>query len=202
MVLAGGYIEAGDRGRIAVQAGHVVIHHSFEAHVDHFSPAGAVVLNLPIFAQSDAFTGIVSDPDAIARLAERDIAAASAMMNETFSPVEAQLADWPDRLAAALATAPDFLIEDWAASMGLAPQSISRGFRQAYGVSPKRFRIEQRALRALRKLASWPGTLAALAAEGGFSDQAHLARAIGELTGVAPSRLKVKCVQERLRRAR
>ena len=201
LVLAGGYIEAGDRGRIAVQAGHVVIHHTFEAHEDHFSRAGAVVLNLPLFAQLDAFTGIVGDPDAIARLAERDVAAAAEMMNETFRPVDAQLADWPDRLAAALTTAPDFLIEDWAASMGLAPQSISRGFRQAYGVSPKRFRIEQRTLRALRKLASWPGTLAALAAEVGFSDQAHLARAIVELTGVAPTRLKVKCVQERFRRA-
>ncbi len=201
LVLAGGYVEAGDRGRIAVQAGHVVMHHSFEAHEDHFSRAGAVVVNLPVFAQCDAFTGIVSDPDAIARLAERDITAASAMLNETFRPVDAQLADWPDRLAAALTTTPDFFIEDWAASMGLAPQSISRGFRQAYGVSPKRFRVEQRTLRALRKLASWPGTLAALAAEVGFSDQAHLARAIVELTGVAPTRLKVKCVQERFRRA-
>lgn len=195
LVLAGGYIEAGDRGRIEVQAGHVVIHHAFEAHEDHFSRAGAVVLNLPYIAHT-ALTGVVQDPDAIARLAERDITAAAELLKETFRPVDAQLADWPDRLAAALTTEPDFLIEDWAASMGLAPQSISRGFRQAYGVSPKRFRIEQRTLRALWKLATWPGTLAALAAEVGFADQAHLARAFVELTGVSPTRLKVKCVQE------
>lgn len=200
LVLAGGYVEAGDRGRVAVQAGHVVIHHAFEAHEDHFSRAGAVVLNLPYIAQ-DALTGTVKDPDAIARLAERDITAAAELLQESFRPVDARLADWPDHLAAALTYSPDFLLEDWATDMGLAPQSISRGFRQAYGVSPKRFRIEQRTLRALRKLASWPGTLAALAAEVGFADQAHLARAFVELTGASPTRLKVKCVQEDVRQA-
>src|SRR5689334_17015230 len=99
LVLAGGYVEAGDRGRVAVQAGHVVIHHAFEAHEDHFSRAGAVVLNLPHIARN-SLTGVVQDPDAIARLAERDITAAANLLQETFRPVDAQLADWPDRLAA------------------------------------------------------------------------------------------------------
>lgn len=192
LVLAGGYVEAGDRGRIRVQAGQVVIHGAYEAHQDHFASAGAVVLNLPSIAGLDAITGVVADADAIAREAERDIRAAAALLKETIRPMNALLTDWPDRLAAALATQRDFSIEGWADEMGLAPQSISRGFRQAYGVSPKRYRLEQRTLHALRKLHAWPGTLAGLAADVGFSDQAHLTRAVMAMTGVAPHRLRLQ----------
>ena len=192
LVLAGGYVEAGDRGRIRVQAGQVVIHGAYEAHQDHFARAGALVLNLPLTAGLDAITGVVTDADAIAREAERDMRAAAALLKETIRPMNALLTDWPDQLAAALASQGDFSIEDWADEMGLAPPSISRGFRQAYGVSPKRFRLEQRTLRALRKLQTWPGTLAGLAADVGFSDQAHLTRAVLAMTGVAPHRLRLR----------
>jgi AraC-like DNA-binding protein len=192
LVLAGGYVEAGDRGRVRVEPGHVVIHGAYEAHQDHFARAGALVLNLPLVGRLDAFTGVVKDADAIAREAERDILGAAALLKETIRPMDVQLTDWPDRLAAALASQREFNIEDWADQMGLAPPSISRGFRRAYGVSPKRYRLEQRTLRALRKLQTWPGTLAGLAAEVGFSDQAHLTRAVLAMTGVAPHRLRLR----------
>jgi AraC-like DNA-binding protein len=192
LVLAGGYIEAGDRGRMRVQSGQVVVHGAYEAHQDHFASAGALVLNLPLVGKLDAITGVVADADAIAREAERNILDAAALLKEAIRPLDIQLTDWPDQLAAALASQRDFSIEDWADEMRLAPQSISRGFRQAYGVSPKRYRLEQRTLQALRKLQAWPGTLAALAADVGFSDQAHLTRAVLALTGVAPHRLRIK----------
>lgn len=192
LVLAGGYVEAGDGGRIRVQAGQVVIHGAYEAHQDHFASAGALVLNLPVAGGLDTITGIVKDADAIAREAERDIRAAAAMLKETVRPLNTQLTDWPDQLATALASPREFSIEDWADEMGLAPPSISRGFRQAYGVSPKRYRLEQRTLRALRKLQAWPGTLAGLAADVGFADQAHLTRAVLAMTGVAPHRLRLR----------
>ena len=92
-------------------------------------------------------------------------------------------------LAEALADDPALGIADWADAMGLAPQSISRGFRLAYGISPKRYRLELRALQALRRLPGWRGSLAALAAETGFADQAHFTRAIVALTGQTPKRL-------------
>lgn len=191
LVLAGGYIEAGDRGRIRVQAGQVVIHGAYEAHQDHFVRAGALVLNLPVIEGIDVVTGMVADADAIAREAERDIRGAAALVVETIKPVEARLTDWPDQLAAALASQREFSIEDWADERRLTPQSISRGFRQAYGVSPKRYRLEQRTRRALRKLQTWRGTLASLAADVGFADQAHLTRAVQAMTGSAPHRLRV-----------
>jgi AraC-like DNA-binding protein len=202
VVLAGGYVEAGDHGRIHVQPGNVVIHVAHEAHQDHFSKSGAVVLNLPLNAELHAMTGRVPDPDAIARLSERDIAAATALLKETIEPRDIGLADWPDRLAAALASNLDFSIEQWAADMGLAPPSISRGFRQVYGVSPKRYRLEQRTLRAISNLRTWTGSLADLAAASGFADQSHLSRAVVALTGFSPKRLQVNSVQERNRAAR
>lgn len=191
LVLAGGYLEAGDRGRIRVQPGQVVIHGAYEAHQDHFTRAGALVLNLPLIGNLDGITGVVADADAIAREAERDILGAAALLEETIRPIDTLLMDWPDSLAAALASQREFSIEGWADEIGLAPQSISRGFRQAYGVSPKRYRLEQRTLRALRKLQTWRGTLAGLAADVGFSDQAHLTRAVLAMTGVAPHRLRL-----------
>ncbi len=47
IVLSGGYEEAGDHGRFKVQAGDVVLHERFEAHINRFSASGATVLNLP-----------------------------------------------------------------------------------------------------------------------------------------------------------
>jgi AraC-like DNA-binding protein len=124
------------------------------------------------------------------------------MLSCAMHPLNTRLQDWPDRLAAALATEPDFGLGDWARKMHLAPQSLSRGFRRAYGITPKRYRVEQRALRAIRALRDWRGSLASLAAETGFADQAHLTRAVVMLTGLAPNRLRVKCVQEAAQRCR
>ncbi|KAI1692069.1 helix-turn-helix domain-containing protein [Ditylenchus destructor] len=69
--------------------------------------------------------------------------------------------DWPDLLAATLARDPALSITAWADRAGLDPASVSRGFARAYGVSPKRFRLELRTRSAVRALAGWRGTLAA-----------------------------------------
>jgi transcriptional regulator GlxA family with amidase domain len=190
LVLAGGYVEAGDRGRLRVEAGQAVVHGAYESHGNAFTSAGAQVLNLPAFAAPVSDTlGHVDDADAIARLAERDAGEAAELLRQTFHPSAARLNDWPDLLAAALAVDPNLGLTDWAEAMGIAPQSLSRGFRQAYGVSPKRYRLELRALQALRRLPGWQGSMAMLAAETGFADQAHLTHAIVALTGRPPKRL-------------
>ncbi len=124
----------------------------------------------------------MADADAIARLAERDPHEAAALLRRTFRPLAMRLNDWPDLLAAALAADPALSLADWADAMGIAPQSLSRGFGRAFGTSPKRYRLELRTLQALRRLPGWRGSMAALAAETGFADQAHLTRAIVALT--------------------
>jgi AraC-like DNA-binding protein len=196
VVLAGGYLEAGDCGRVYVQAGQAVIHAAHESHQDEFSLAGATVLNLPLVEGIGAATARVDDADAVARLAEHHPLAAARLLRDTLQPLGGGLDDWPDRLAAALARDPELQIAEWAAQERLAPQSVSRGFRRVYGTSPKRYRIEQRTLRAVRALGDWPSSLAGLAAELGFADQAHLTRAVRAITGLSPRRLRVKSVQE------
>jgi AraC-like DNA-binding protein len=194
VVLAGSYLEAGDGGRVRAAAGTVIAHEPHSAHRDDFGSAGAVVLNLPTIAGLSG-PGIVADIDAIAWAAARDLREAAALLREQFRPAAVSPDDWPDRLAEALARDPDLAISDWADAVGLVPASVSRGFARAYGVSPKRFRLEARARRAVRSLAGWQGSLAAFAAEHGFADQAHLARTVRAMTGATPQALRAKSVQ-------
>lgn len=195
VVLGGGYEEAGDAGRFTLRPGMVVVHGGWTAHLDRFGARGAEVLNLPIVPGLAPGVGTIDDPDMAVRLAERDPGAAAALVAERFRAGGDRHADWPDLLAAAVRADPDLAITPWARSVGLDPASVSRGFARAYGTSPKRFRLEARTRRALAALSGWRGTLADLAADQGFADQAHMARAIAAMTGVPPIRLRAKSVQ-------
>jgi AraC-like DNA-binding protein len=195
VVLAGGYVEAGDGGRITAGPGTVVVHGPWAAHQDRFGAGGAQVLNLPLAPGLAEGMGSIADPDAVVRLAERDPRAAAALVGAELRPGAATLDDWPDLLAAALADDPGLAIAAWAEAMHLDAASVSRGFARAYGVSPKRFRLEARTRHAVLALSGWNGSLAALAAEHGFADQAHLARSVAALTGHSPARLRAKSVQ-------
>lgn len=197
LVLAGGYVEAGCGARIRAAPGTVVLHGAFEAHADGFGGAGAVVLNLPLAADAAPGCGTIADVDAIARLAERDPFAAAEALIADFRPDQRRCDDWPDALAAALEANTECSIGDWARAAGLHPAAASRGFLRAYGVSPKRYRLEARTRAALRSLPGWRGTLAALAADHGFADQAHLARAVVSIAGAPPAALRAKSVQAR-----
>jgi AraC-like DNA-binding protein len=190
LVLAGGYVEAGDRGRLRIEAGQAVVHDRYESHRNEFFGHGAQVLNLPLPDGGMAHVqGQVDDADAIARLAERDPAQAAELLRATMRPCTVRLDDWPDLLARALAEDPVLNLAAWADAQGIAPQSVSRGFRRAYGTSPKRYRLELRAAQALRRLPGWRGSMAMLAAETGFADQAHMTRTLVALAGAAPTRL-------------
>lgn len=190
LVLEGGYVEAGDRGRFHARPGQVLIHGAWESHMDAFSGAGARVLNLALTGEVAFGVGVAADPDAVARAAERDLVEATALLGATTRPQDAAPGDWPDALAEALRRDPNIALEVWAGAAGLAPATISRGFRQAFGTSPRRYRAEQRALKAAGALVRRGDSLAALAAELGFVDQAHMTRAVAAVTGLAPGRLR------------
>ena len=197
VVLSGDFVEAGDRGRHRLAAGRVVFHRAFEAHRDEFGRNGAVVLDLPLSRCPAFTTGELDALDDVVRLAGRDPDAAAQLLLEEVRPAEAELADWPDALARAFASEPETSLTSWADRNGLTPQAVSRGFRQTYGTTAKRFRAEHRAQRAVHALPDWTGTLAGLAAEVGFVDQAHLTRAVVSLTGCPPGRLRAKWIQDR-----
>jgi AraC-like DNA-binding protein len=187
-VLKGGYEEAGDLGRWSVGPGQLLFHGSFQAHLDRFGACGAEILNieLPDAFDPDIAAATVDDPDEIVRLAECDSRAALGLLFARMKALPATAADWPDRLAAALRADPDLRLAEWGRRDGLSPTTLSRGFRLAYGTSPKRFRAEVRARQAWSRIVTGGDPLALLAAEAGFADQAHMTRAVAALTGRSP----------------
>lgn len=159
---------------------------------------GADILNLALGCAPPAPFGQIEDPGAIARLAARDQREAVAALLEALvvRPVGAN--DWPDSLAADLREEKVGTLQDWAEQAGIAASSVSRGFRLAYGISPQRYRAEQRARSAARSLRGMTMRLADIALDCGFADQPHMTRRVREVFGEPPSRLRahVKCLQD------
>ena len=199
IVLAGGYEEAGDGGRWRVSPGQAFVHRRLEAHQDRVGAYGCSLVNLPI-AGDPPVDGLyrIEDPDFVARLTERDGEAALSSLLAQARQAVPPLGDWPDLLARRLCGDEAFSIGDWADEMGLAAESVSRGFRRAYGVSPRRYRLELRARRALSLIGDGRLALAAIAQECGFADQPHLTRTLSVMTGRTPGQWRaagVKSVQ-------
>jgi AraC-like DNA-binding protein len=186
IILSGGYQESGSRGRYRVRSGHVLLHRTFDAHVDRFESQGAQILNLLLDVEPVFGLGFIADPDAIARAAEIDAGAAARALREQLVPIEPRAADWPDLLARDLLEDPQLRLDEWAERHGLTPATLSRGFTKVFQTSPAAFRAEARAHRAFALIATGGSSLAAIAAGGGFADQAHMTRAIRALTGRPP----------------
>lgn len=191
VVLSGGYVEAGDTGRHWMEPGDVLLHQAWEGHLDRFGGRGAEVLVLDI-ADTDAerLCGRVADADVIARLAETDRAEAAWRMLADLSPKPPASVDWPDELARALNEDPALCLGAWASERGLHAGSVSRGFRQVFGVTPAGYRLVQRTRRAIAALRRSPESLSFVAQDCGFADQAHMSRAIQRLAGTTPTALR------------
>ena len=191
LVLSGGYVEAGDTGRHRMEPGDVLMHRAWESHLDGFGARGAEVLvfELPDGAEPPVL-GRVADPDLIARLAERDPTEAVQVLHDTLVPGDPTLADWPDLLALALRADPSLCLGEWATSAGLHLGSVSRGFRQTFGVTPVAFRLIQRTRRAVDAVLATREPLSAIAFDCGFADQAHMTRAVVRLAQASPAALR------------
>ena len=205
LVLSGGYEEAGDRGRVHVRAGDLVMHGAYEAHLNRYDPDGAEVLNLALpwwFEPGTAVTR-VTDPDAVVRVAERDPQEAATMALSLMEPVRPdgmiRAVDWPYELATALQSEPNMRLGDWGRQHCLAGETISRGFRKVFGVSPSAYRAQHRARRAWRMIVREHNSLCEIATQAGFCDQAHMTRDVRAITGKAPGewRRHVKWISRR-----
>jgi AraC-like DNA-binding protein len=200
LVVSGGYEEAGDQGRRQLRAGDVVIHGGYEAHLNRYHNKGADVLNLPfpsLVAPPAPFMR-APDPDAAVRLAERDPQEALAFLVSTMEPLPDQPADWPDELASSLLADPHLRLGDWARSRGLAIETLSRGFRKVFGVSPSAYRCQARGRRAWSHTVGRSEPLSSVALDCGFCDQAHMTRTVRAITGKPPGawRREVKFIQD------
>lgn len=189
LVLAGSYEESGSRGRLRVGPGDVLLHRRFDAHRDRFGANGAQILNILLCGTEvlSFAVGRVRDADAIVRTAENDPLLAGSEMKAQFGEACRLEGDWPDALARDLLDDPNIRLADWAERHNLAAETVSRGFSRVFGQTPAAFRAESRAHRAFALIAGTFAPLASVAAEAGFADQAHMARAVAALTGAPPS---------------
>lgn len=188
VVLDGQYSEIGDRGRLQLTTGSAAFHGPYESHQNHFGQKGAEVLNLPVEAWYGWENSVarVSDPDFIVRVAEKDPREAVDCLMEMSSPQPCLTSHWIDEVAADLLLDPTLRLDQCAKTRGIAAESLSRVFRQTFGISPRRFRADIRAQCALRAIISSARPLARIACEVGFADQAHMTRALRALTGRTP----------------
>jgi AraC-like DNA-binding protein len=188
LVLSGGYEEAGDRGRFRVHAGEVVVHGAFEAHLNRYESTGAEVLNLLLPDWLEPETPLLRplDPDFAVRLAEKDPREAVSFLLSSSTLVPSPAADWPDELALDIAQHPHLRLGAWARRRGLADATVSRGFRQVYGLTPSTYRLQIRGRMAWRKALAGQQSLSELSMDIGFSDQAHMTRAVAFITGRTP----------------
>jgi AraC-like DNA-binding protein len=191
LLLSGGYVEAGDTGRHRLEPGDVLLHRSWESHLDGFGARGAEVL---VFALEDhaglPVLGRIADPDTLVRLAEHDPVEALNAFQVALTPRDPTVSDWPDLLAQALRADPSLCLGEWAAGAGLHLGSVSRGFGQAFGTTPISYRLVQRTRRALDAVLATTDPLSAIAHDCGFADQAHMTRAIVRLTQTTPMALR------------
>ncbi|HVI06092.1 MAG TPA: helix-turn-helix domain-containing protein [Sphingomicrobium sp.] len=172
-------------------AGDVVVHRPYERHLDRFSTQGAEVLVLPLPQPwPKSVLARVDDADLIARLAIRDVVAAKEALVDVMVERPPTVEDWPDLLALDLLADPDLSLSTWATEHGLHPGSLGRGFGQQFDVSPAGFRALVRTRRAIEHIVSTKVPLSAIASEQGFSDQAHMSRAVKHITGHPPFSLR------------
>lgn len=194
LVLSGSYHEAGESGRWHIQPGMLVVHAAGEAHADWFGGSATELISFELRQPIAAGAYWCADPDEVARKlldGQRPDCPASSL-----TPVRGEN-DWPDRLAAALREDSGLAIGDWAWMQGIRPETVSRGFARAYGVTPAAYRLGVRVKAAVHSLTAGSSPLAQVALEHGFADQSHMTRAFRAGVGCTPGQLRsVKSVQE------
>jgi AraC-like DNA-binding protein len=192
VVLAGSFEESGYAGRIRAAAGDVLIHASLDCHANQVISAGFKLIRLDWLDRSGV-GGLyhLDDVDEIARIAERNVVDAAVQLESALRAKSARSPrvrnDWPDLLQEAFAQNASTEIGAWAEGNGLAPETVSRGFAAAYGITPTVFRAELRARTAWLRVMRGHDDLCRIAADTGFADQAHMTRWIHRITGAPPA---------------
>lgn len=164
----------------------------------HFKPGGAVLLGLPSSEIADRHVSLEDLWGArAAELRERLMECATA--SECFAVLERELIQ---RLSSRVLVHPVVSsvlrralseprsVADLQRESGYSERQFTRVFAHTVGLTPKKYLRVLRLEKVLRQLASSRSTLAEVAAEHGYFDQAHFFRDFRSLTGVAPSQYK------------
>lgn len=188
VVLDGRFIEASFAGRHEVAPGDVLLHGHFDCHSNTAPRAIAPrILRLPWNCNSIEGLFQVRDIDLLVRLAERDPWEAACALTESLLPRIERVADWPEQLARDITNDPSLSLTDWAEHHGLVGETVSRGFRRAFGASPRLFRLEVRTRAAWRAIVGSEQSLTTIAHTSRFADLAHMSRSVTAFTGASPA---------------
>ena len=192
VVLKGRFEESGYSGRIGTTAGDVLIHPALDCHENTTVSARVTLLRLP-WPDVSGIGGLyhLENIDEIVRAAQHDVGEAThrlqCALRSPCAVAPGQRNDWPDLLLQDLARDAATELCVWAETKGLAPETVSRGFAAAYGVTPAILRAELRTRKAWLRITRGTDPLSMIAADTGFADQAHMTRWIHRLTGVSPA---------------
>ena len=194
----GAYEELSADGAWRVEAGDLIVHPAFHLHLNRFETRGARVLNITLpraIARSLDLRryGIVRvrDPDRLVRRAAKcSVDAVGEALSDAAPRQPPPARDWLDRLASDLNAQPQRRINSLARHHGVSPEHATRAFARRFGMNPARYRAEQRLHTALQALTDGALSLAQIAVQAGYADQAHFSRAIAAVTGLPPARLR------------
>jgi len=192
LVLDGRFTQLSYAARQHLEPGDVLINPSFDCHANKMLSRGITLVRLP-WCQELTWGGVYRNVsiDVVRRLADKDPLEASGLLAEQLadkSYVSSVMSDWPDKLVMDLQANPRLEISEWAESVGLSRGYAWRCFKRSYGVGPAQFRCELNARAALLRVVSSKEPMSKAAVDFGFSDQAHMTRAITALTGTSPGR--------------
>jgi AraC-like DNA-binding protein len=192
VVLEGCFEESAYAGRIRAVEGDVLIHPTLDCHANHLVSSTVKLIRLDWRDLSGSGTFYrIDDVDELAKTTEKDPREAALLLKSALRrglPNPANKAnDWPDLLAETLNLNASLEIGAWAEQHGLTPESVSRGFKKAYGVPPMVFRAELRARNAWLQITRTSQAFSVIAAQSGFADQSHMNRWINRISGASPS---------------
>ena len=186
----GAYVAGPDTGPVAttMAVGTIVLGVRFRPS------AGGPALGIPLSELRDQRADLADLRPADARrlAAALDPAiAADRVLDVTAALVADAAPDPAVTRAARLLHDPAARAEDVAAEVGLSPRQLLRRCQAVVGYGPKTLQRVLRFRRFVARVDARPDVLdlAAIAAEAGYADQAHLTRECGRLSGLTPAAL-------------
>jgi AraC family transcriptional regulator len=210
VIVCGEILEAAERGEHHGRYCSVVVKPAGCEHENRIGRRGARTLTIQILATSAMATRLASQtwswyeqPEVTraalelqrsARIGSEIESRAIALVDTVLGIREADAAppSWMAEVESILATRMDEQMRfgDIANDLGLHPVYLSRAFRRFKGMSMGDYRRQLRLHRARHLLSSSQRSIAAIAAECGFSDASHLSHTFSELLGTTPNRFR------------
>lgn len=198
-LLAGSYVELSEAGRREVDGPTLSIKPPGFEHADHFGANGALILSIR------GKSGRMADGPyrlapwsaaCIRQEAMQDMVLPDGVRVEV-GPTGAE--PWPDPVLAPpwlrearqrLIDQPELAVASLARSLGRHPVHLARQFRTVFGRAPSQVRQDDRTARAIDQIVRSSRSLADIAFDTGFADQAHMTRVLNGATGWTPGGLR------------